>query len=233
MANPGVELAWAGGIWHSRDRRVVKPTVQTAIDFVQIGFDEIGLSFTEPKCVNVWRCGRSEDTWASSNGPTDIDLHIRVDHIQHRKVPRFLADIALAIGHDTIHAIRSEYCDDPSLIEHIASEGLAWVGEDPLEHVILGAENASQVADVVALTGSNYQYSNLKAQLSKQRDHTWEQDGAEDSLRQQWLEPSCRLVPPGLVVGITEVQRRLEEGNTLGDLMTWSAEQILDLGVAA
>jgi hypothetical protein len=229
MNNPSIELAWGGGRWPKRQKKVVEPTMQTAIDFSRLAIEEIGFEYAQPKRINIWRCGRSEECWGSSDGPTDIDVHIRVDHIKHRKVARFLFDLTLSLGHELVHAIRSEFSDEPSLIEHIASEGLAHVAEDTLSHIVLGSENAFQQANMVAQYSSTTEYSAMRKAMFDQRNYRWPRDGQDDEVRSEWLDITSDSPPPGIIVGITEVQRRLAEGSTIVELMTRPAEEILDL----
>lgn len=229
MANPEIQLAWGGGGWPSSQRKIVRPTVQTAIDFCGLTYDEIGLSYRLPKVVNVWRCGRNEDTWGTSDGPTSIDLHVRADHIKHRKVGLYFAEYALATGHELAHAVRSEYFNFRSLIEDIASEGIANVIEDTLDRVIFGDENSMLLADLKGLYSSDDGYSEIRKRLLQNRDHSWSADAKHDEIRDFWLETGGDTPPDGLIVGITEVQRRLQEGNTILELMAMPAEHILDL----
>lgn len=230
MNNPGIEIAWGGGRWPNRQKKVARPTIQTAIDFNSLAIEEIGFDFQQPKKVNIWRCARSEADWASSDGPTDIDVYIRVDHIKHRKVGMFLAEMTIALGHELTHAIRSEHFDDQSLVEHIASEGLAHVAEDTFSQIVLGSENAVQYFNLVSQYSSESEYAAMRSYLYSNRNYTWTQgDTAEDETFNEWLEVAGSAPPPGIIVGVNEVQKRLAEGNTIVDLMTWPAEQILDL----
>jgi len=229
MSNPGIELAWGGGRWPKRHKKVVEPTIQTAVDFSSFALEEIGLEYDQPKRVKIWRCARREEIWGSSDGPTDIDVYIRVDHIKHRKVARFLSELTFSLSHELVHAIRSEYSDEPSLIEHIASEGLAHVAEDTFGHIVLGAENAFQQSNLVSQYSSDSEYSAMRKELFDKRNYAWSRDTEEDEIRSAWLDIDGCGPPPGIIVGITEVQRRLAEGNTIVELMTWPADKILDL----
>lgn len=220
-------------MWPKRQRRVVEPVVRPALEQVEGVCEDLGLDFREQKTVNVWRCARSEDTWGVARDVTQIDLHIRTDHIKHRKVVRFFDDLTKTVGHELLHTIREEYFVDDGPIERVASEGLAYSGEDLIEVMCLGGGEGDLIGEAMLRHAKGARYDAVKARLVGMRDHRWPQamldNVADDPQRVAWFEMNGNMPPAGVLIGVVEVQRRLSEGNDFAQIMTWPAEEILNL----
>jgi hypothetical protein len=233
MAGPSLELAWGGGVWARRDRRVVEPVVRPALEQVEFALEEIGIGYGEPKTVNVWRCARSEDTWGTARGVSSVDLHIRTDHIKHRKVARFFHELLETTGHELLHTVREEYFPDTGPVERAASEGIAYSGEDFIETITRGPRTGLSIGEAMLCYGTAVNYNALKSRLADLQDYRWPQamldDVADDPQRIVWFELNGAAPPAGMLVGVIEVQKRLAEGRSLAELMTWPPEEILDL----
>lgn len=227
MSSPGIEIAWGGGAWPRRRKNVVMPTIQGATELAAEALAEAGYEYGQPKRVNIWRTSRSEESLGLSDGATDIVIHVRDDHIKHRKVAKMFITYFLTVGHELTHAIRSEYFPDDSLVERVASEGLAYVTEDLMNSMTLLPGEAPLVGSLVHREAFR-EVADLKHELVRAHNATASVEQLE-SAYSQWTELCGRTPPPGIKVGIVEVYQRLIEGYDLAELISMPAEVVLGL----
>lgn len=231
MANPEIEIAWGGGSWQRGHRKVVRPVVSTVADLAVMTADEMGVTYNEPKKLHVWRCSRTWPEAGSNSSAVDMELYIQVSHIKHRTVARKAIEYYLTTVHELTHAVRREsHPDTNDLAEHVASEGLAYVCEDLATDMFLSDDEKLYHGDLID-PGPSSTYDGLKKSLAGDCS-TELLEGQDTAVLDLWLGYETDQMPPGIVVGVTEVYRRLIEGNDFADMVRWPADQILDLKAA-
>jgi hypothetical protein len=230
MANPKIELTWGGNGWKRSERRAVRPFVECAVELAEGFFDEAGFEYHVAKQATVWRWDRRSTIVGASTNAQDFELYVRHDHIKHRKVAASMQDLALTAVHEALHSIRSEHYDDYNLMEQVASEGIAYVGEDIAQERLLLPIERFYVGDLVQVAATPL-FDQLKSMLAQDDKDSRGDDVLVDKALDAWLPGTYNYagLPPGLTVGITEIYRRMCEGHELAALMDWPAEQLLDL----
>ena len=233
MANPEVEIIWGGRSWSRNHRKVVRPIISAAADLACSAVEALGVEYKDPKRLSIWKCLRNWPDAGANYSSVDMDIYVRGDHIRHRKVARKIVSHCLTATHEITHAVRREkQPDQDDLIEHIASEGLAYVSEDLVSELLLTKEEIFYFGDCINIKQS-ISYDRLKSrlrptELAEARGDTTIDDGLDG-----WMQFESDSLPPGIIIGITEVYRRLVEGNKFSNIIEWPADQILDLKLEA
>lgn len=228
MNNPGIEIAWGGGIWRKNQKRVIEEPIVCARDLATYGLEHLGLTYEQPKKLTVFKVAKHCTIAGESKGPVEMDIHIPVHHIKYRKVAAMIAELAETVLHETAHCIRSEQFDHETLIETAASEGLAYVSEDLVSNALLPSTEANYLGSCIDL-GTSAQYDRVKADLVDNSECSVPDTPEALATYEEWFCDDGYGIPPGVLIGVTEVYRRLKEGNTIAHLMTQPAEEILDL----
>lgn len=231
MDNPGIEIAWGGGIWRKNQKRVIEEPIRCAKDLATYGLEHLGVSYEMPKKLTVFKVAKHCIVAGESKGPVDMDIHIPVHHIKYRKVAAMIAELAETVLHETTHCIRSERYDFDTLVETAASEGLAYVSEDIVSNALLPAIEASYLGSCIE-RATSAEYDMAKASLLDCSDLSVPNTPDALAIYEEWFCDDGSGIPPGVLIGVTEVYRRLAEGNTIADMMSWPAEEILDLNTS-
>jgi hypothetical protein len=228
MNSPGIEVAWGGGVWRRSQRRVIEDSIHCAKDLAEYGLDYLGLTYEQTKKLTVYKVAKHSSIAGESKGPVEMDIHIPVHHIKHRKVAATLAGLANTVLHETVHCIRSENFNTESIVETAASEGLAYISEDIVGNALLPQADPSSLRNLVNIASSVH-HDIAKACLLDDDELSLPDTPEAIQVFDIWFGDNCGRIPQGVLIGVTEVCRRLEEGNSIADMMHWPAEEILDL----
>lgn len=222
--NPEVEVVWGGGGWHRSHRRYMRPFVEGAVELAQDVVGEIGIRYDHPKRARVRRCSNIHPDGGTSTDARDFEVYVREDHYRRRKAARYFCDYMRASLHEIVHSARSERYSGFDLIENVASEGIAYIAEDLAVAKLDLREERMYSADTMKLRPL---IPSLKGELLVDYDSCVDEDTTAyyDEL---WLKGSNQI-DDGTLVGIAEVHNRLIEGYTIGDIIDWPPERILDL----
>jgi hypothetical protein len=185
-----------------------------------------------PKTLSVFRVAKHHDATGESLGPEEVALYIPVHHIKHRKVGAALSELAVTVHHEVTHSIRSEGFVGDSLVESAATEGLAYVGEDLLKGELLEQDETYFFRDAVQLFNDG-EYAANKALMVKESDLSVPETPEAVEVYKEWFGLDNRTMPTGIVIGVTEVYRRLQEGNKFAELLAWPPERIIGLREAS
>lgn len=220
--NPGVEVIWGDGGWHRSHRRYLRPYVEGAVDLATEAVQSLGIRYDHPKRATIRRCGNSYPAVAENQDQAGFRLFVRDDDYRRRKAVARFGVYVTASAHELTHAARCERFGDWDLLEEIASEGIAHLAED-LVTQNLGIAEDYLYTEIVSAMGRNHS----KAKHELLLDY---QNGKDDDLIiDKWFDWDSPYIDDGVVVGITEVHKRLIEGYTIGDIIDWPAERVLDL----
>ena len=226
MENPGIEIAWGGGIWRKNHKRVVEQSVLDATELAEYGIEMLDVNYSEPKTMTVWRVAKHEPTAGVSYSAQEFDLHIPVHHIKHRKIAKQFAELTMTVIHEMTHSIRSEEYNGDNLLECAATEGLAYMSEDLLSSEILLYDEISFNGEH-AFIEHGLEYNSVKKRFVNAHEVSLEDDDRYNIEHENWFGPYSEIM--GAVLGVNEVCRRLSEGNEFRDIMHWPAEEILDI----
>lgn len=221
MANPEIEIAWGGGQWRPVDRRACRPAVAVALSLASDGLDYFGIECQAPKRAEVCRVGRRYPDSGASSDAKNFELYIQHNPvIKRRKVERFTPFIASTSFHEIVHCVRYEAVPEDTLLEICASEGIAHVAESQFDKILLSPSELSPQRTPEWDTG-------LQAELLE----AMALDEGEPDSYEAWFDNSGSLVypPAGVSLGVLAVQRKVDAGYEIADIITMPTEEILDL----
>lgn len=230
FASPEIEFAWGGGKWRRGWKKVVRPVAETAIGLTEDGRDQFGLYYFMPKQLVAWRAGRNCPEVGLSIGPSRMELLFPHIDIKHCKIGSQIALYTTTLFHEFVHCVRAEFydSDEPDLIEHTASEGLAYVLEDEFSKALLLDPEQDRIiekfgsADAESLAYLRQQLVNNSLLIEKHPDWYHKIDNF-------WLGCDGTYVPPGVALGIWSVQALYNQGLTPMELITTPAEDLLGI----
>ncbi len=225
MTNPEIEVIWKSCTWQSSHRRIVRPYIEGAVDLAHKTAEHIGLEYDRPKIAKIKRCGNSYPAIGENEDATGFSIFVPVDDYRRRKVARKFSTYVRATVHELTHSARCERFGDWSLLEEVASEGLAYVAED-LALRELGDDRGAcgSISDLGYCNNAR-----VKEELVADSLESESSERALDEVMDKWFNWDLPRLDRGSTFGIIEVKRRLSEGNTFNQLLDWPPEQVLDL----
>lgn len=228
MANPETEIFWGGCDWRPYHRRYIRPYVEGAVELAHVALEHLGVEYHLPKRVRVRRCGNSFPAAAEHGGdkPNTVDLFVRVDDYRRHKAPARFGRYLTASAHELVHAARYERFEGWDLLEEVASEGLAHVTEDLVSCELDIIENYTYT-EIVSLMGRNW--GKIKQNLARDYGRIQSDPNMADPIIDSWFDWGSPYMDEGAVLGISAVHQRMIQGHTIGEMINWPAERILDL----
>lgn len=225
MANPEIEIAWGGGQWRPVDRRACRDSVSTALALANDGLDLFGIEYHVPKRARICRVARGFPGSGESSGSRNLDLYIPHNPlIKRRKVERYIPHLATTGFHEVLHCVRSEVINkEETLRDTCASEGIAHIAEARFIKLLLPAnEQDSMVVPPWDIE--------LQAELLDVMD----MDEGEPYSYDAWFDNLGTDIYPaaGVSLGVLAVQRKVDAGYEIADIITMPTEEILDLAAA-
>lgn len=202
---------------------MTRPIVHEAIYFAAFGVHDMGVPVKNDKRIKVCRTTRGPLSLGVSAGASDIELNIPVTDIRYRILQHKVPYLATTLVHELLHGERfAYYPEDYDLLEHIASEGIAYCGNDQFSQRYMGERDC-----LVASTEENMTAVDASELTSKLADDTYyhyvEATEGSSHTFNRWM---C-LGGIGNVLGIYHVNRHLKAGLALSDLMMKPAREII------
>lgn len=223
MASPEVSIkrswGWTTPLWEAK-----KPILQRSVAKATMGMGYLGIRWDEPKIGRVvrYKCidGLEEDGFAVD--ALNFTLNVVTNKGETPRAVRRAAEWSSVIVHEIVHCARMEEVGGQQLVERVATEGLAYLGEhgyiekfcskQVLSRFFSGCDFAKDPVlheGFLAIQDVPYVYGSASL---------------------EWFSAKTILdVPNGALFGVQRVHHQLERGHTLADLVRQPAGDVLGL----
>jgi hypothetical protein len=224
------EISWLGTGWSRGKRTYAKPYVECATGLAVDWITQTGIPSTAGKKVlQVAMAGSSCNTSGTCGDSEQVQLHLPIRAVKHRKLGAFQDKIPPTVVHEFMHSLRYERypAQQASLAEYAASEGIAYVAESLFESALLGDRATHVMSYIPELHDEQYQA--LVDQLVLSGAGFAPMAYLDESYIDQWFSPvDARVYTTYLeVVGVNAVMNLVAAGASMNELIDLPAEEIL------
>ena len=201
------------------------PYVESALELAVDGLESLEVRFHQPKVATVYLTGVSYPNQGEASDATYFDLNFSYKDVKRKKIgrPGVQESFFGTAFHEIIHCIRSEYFDEDTVPEIVASEGLAYVGTELYMQRLIGGPLNDRIP---------MPFEDLDTPFARQLDDDFKDSmdyyGASDDERffGEWIGEDNYYA---VIHGAYSVARVIKNGATLDEVMAIPAAKILRL----
>ena len=232
MSVPGVELRWGHGfIDKPRNREVVRPFVNEALELAKEGIYDLGLEFGDRKYVVIDKSASNPKFRGEAGGKTS-HIYIKPEELRRRYIDTVWMSAYMV--HELVHLVHDEYLElveDKDMLVYAAAEGIAQIAQHNFANEVLHRNGRRGppyriVEKILSLP---------KREKSRLEFEFWKASAKPDSRSEQnhyeWFHrfaPPLRF-PRGATVGVIAVARHMSQGRDIAELVTLPPEDVLDV----
>lgn len=235
MAMTHIELMWGGGRWNGGHKKAARPFVESALGIADDSIDYFHFNTNTPKTAVIWQCSKnlSDAGSVAQNNTSVFEMYIPYHFLKHRKLGRFVNELAVVAVHEVAHTIRNEFAVTETLADFAVSEGLAYHAEQLVAKEILSPIERSQRDSMVQLQipPELEQYYIDACIEDMAQEAVYKEQGNEDGayeLYEKWFEKptSYTGLSAGDYLGILSVGHLLASGAPLAEVIEMPTEEI-------
>lgn len=224
MANTlDVEMRW-GGTWHRSHKASVKPYIETALSLAGDAFEHFAIESSLPKVATVWQMSRTWPNSGESYDATNLDLNINHYDVRHRKVGKRMVFLATLAMHELAHCVRFERYQEATLVEDIASEGIAYTLSGAFaEELGLQDSMARRIYEGV----KEFDPESIEELLVTLAEDVAKHTNTPKDIEESWMDNIDDRLAPGSVLGMHCVLGLLDSGMSWSDIFAMPAEDMI------
>jgi hypothetical protein len=220
MPNPEIKVVRSIG-WDTASWQLELPHIQRAALTAQRGIDFLGITYEAPKFGRIRRSSSEKILQFAGLAYNANNFSLHMSRYGKEMRNQRVASLSSAAVHEVIHCARMEEYPISSAAERAATEGLAYFGENLFVNKFFSAQ----------LEGYHfYKYPEEDREIDKKIRSQVDDPNITVDDRLQWFEKLSSMgIPEGALYGVQRVQRQLDSGYTIADLIRQPSRDVLGL----
>lgn len=229
MSTPGIELRWGDGFeGKPRKCEAVRPFVRDAIELAEEELYNLGIPLDERKYVVVDQAPPGEVDRAYAVGSKTCHLLLSAAEARRGRFDTIWR--ATDLLHEFVHLTHFQHGNGFAMLDHAASEGLAYIAQANFFDRLLAENNRSGPPHRIV----RKVLSQPKRDLRQLEADFWKASARPDANSMdnmdKWFTKCPRPLgfPRGATFGVFAVSRQLKIGWEIPELITMSPYDVLD-----